>query len=138
MDFSNVNWLAVVVCVVVAMISGFIWYHPAVFFKPWWRGIGKEGMETGNPNPMIYVFTILAAFVEAVSVALLLNVMDVMGSNTVAGGLGAGFMLWLGFVAPTNLVNKLFAGHGFTVWAIEAGNHLLNLLLFGAILAVWR
>lgn len=135
MDMSNINWLAVIVCVVVAMISGFIWYHPAVFFKPWWRGIGKEGQATGNPNPIIYVFTILAAFVEAVSVGLLLNV---MGSNTLAAGLGAGFMLWLGFVAPTNLVNKLFAGHGFTVWAIEAGNHLLNLMLFGAILAVWR
>jgi len=28
--------------------------------------------------------------------------------------------------------------NGFKVWAIEAGNHLLNLLLFGAILAAWR
>ena len=92
----------------------------------------------GQANPMIYVFTIIAAFVEAVSVALMLNVMDVMGSNTIAGGMLTGFMLWLGFVAPTNLVNKLFAGQGFKVWAIEAGNHLVNLLLFGAILAVWR
>jgi hypothetical protein len=138
MDFSNVNWLAIIVCVIVAMISGFIWYHPSVFFKPWWRGIGKGEAETGDPNPMIFVFTIIAAFVQAVAVALMLNVMDVMGSNSIAGGLGVGFMLWLGFVAPTNLVNKLFAGHGFKVWAIEAGNHLVNLLLFGVILAVWR
>ena len=135
MDMSNINWLAVVACVVVAMISGFIWYHPAVFYKPWWRGIGKEGTETGNPNPMIYVFTVIAAFVEAVSVAFLLNT---MGANTIGTGLGAGFMLWLGLVALTNLVNKLFAGHGFTVWLIEAGNHLVNLMLFGAILALWR
>jgi hypothetical protein len=135
MDFSNVNWLAVIACVVVAMISGFIWYHPSVFFKPWWRGIGKGETDPGNPNPMIYVFTIIAAFVEAVSVSFMLNV---MGSTTLAGGLGAGFMLWLGFVAPTNLVNKLFAGQGFNVWMIEAGNHLVNLMLFGAILAVWR
>jgi hypothetical protein len=50
----------------------------------------------------------------------------------------AGFMLWLGFIAPTYLVNKLFAGHGLKVWAIEAGNHLVNFLLFGAILGAWR
>ena len=68
MDMSNINWLAVIVCVIVAMVSGFIWYHPSVFFKPWWRGIGKEGTEMGDSNPMIYVFTIIAAFVEAVSV----------------------------------------------------------------------
>ena len=135
MDMSNINWLAVIVCVIVAMVSGFIWYHPSVFFKPWWRGIGKGETGPGNPNPMIYVFTIIAAFVEAVSVALLLNV---MGSNTLGAGLGAGFMLWLGFVASTNLVNKLFAGHTWTVWLIEAGNHLVNLILFVAILAVWR
>ena len=55
MDLGSVNWLAVIVCVVVAMISGFIWYHPKVFFPAWWEGIGKSG-EPGNPNPMIYVF----------------------------------------------------------------------------------
>jgi len=49
-----------------------------------------------------------------------------------------GFMLWFGFIAPTYLVNKLFAGHGFKVWAIEVGNHLLNFVLFGALLGVWR
>lgn len=138
MDFSNINWLAVIVCVVVAMVSGAVWYHPAVFFKTWWQGIGKDDSDQADPNPMLYIFTIIAAFVQAVAVALMLNVMDVMGSNSIGAGLLTGFMLWLGFVAPTNLVNKLFAGHGFKVWAIEAGNHLVNLLLFGAILAVWR
>jgi hypothetical protein len=135
MDMGSVNWLAVIVCVVVAMVSGFIWYHPAVFFKTWWKGIGKGKTDQGNPNPVIYIFTIIAALVEAVSVSFFLNL---MGSTTLAMGLGAGFMIWLGFVAPTNLVNKLFAGHGFTVWLIEAGNHLVNVLLFGAILSVWR
>ena len=131
MDFGSINWLAVIVCVVVAMVSGFIWYHPKVFFPAWWQGIGKSG-EPGNPNPMIYVFTIIAALVQAISLSFMLNTME-----SVSGPL-AGFMLWLGFVAPTNLVNKLFAGQGFKVWAIEAGNHLVNLLLFGAILGAWR
>jgi hypothetical protein len=134
MDLGSVNWLAVIVCVVVALISGFIWYHPKVFFRAWWEGIGKAG-EPGDPNPMIYVFTILAAFVQAISISFMLNV---MGGTTAASGALAGFMLWLGFVAPTNLVNKLFAGQGFKVWAIEAGNHLVNFLLFGAILGGWR
>ena len=134
MNFAAINWLAVVVCVVVAMVSGFVWYHPKVFFPAWWAGIGKSG-QTGNPNPMIYIFTILAAFVEATSVAFLLNT---MGSKTAGAGMMAGLMIWLGFVGPTNLVNKLFAGHGLKVWAIEAGNHLLNFMVFGAILGAWR
>lgn len=134
MDFASVNWLAVVVCVVIAMISGFIWYHPKVFFPAWWSGLGRSE-QTGNPNPMIYVFAILAALVEAISLAF---VTKTMGATTAASGAMAGFMLWLGFVAPTSLVNKLFEGHGFKVWGIEVGNHLLNFLIFGAILGAWR
>jgi hypothetical protein len=134
MDFGSVNWLAVVVCVVVALIDGFIWYHPKLFYPAWREGIGRSG-ERGNPSPMLYVFTIIAVFVQALFVAFMVNI---MGSTTAASGALTGFMLWLGFVAPTNLVNKLFAGYGFKVWAIEAGNHLLNFLLFGAILGAWH
>ena len=134
MDFGSINWLAVIVCVVVAMVSGFVWYHPRVFFPAWWAGIGKSG-QPGNANPIIYVYTIIAAVVQAVSVAFMLNL---MGGDSLTSGMAFAFMLWLGFVAPTNLVNKLFAGHGLKVWAIEAGNHLLNFLLFGAILGAWQ
>ena len=134
MNLGSINWLAVVVCVVVAMISGFIWYHPKLFYPAWREGLGRSA-EMSNPNPMIYVLTIIAAFIQAVSVALIINM---MGATTAALGALAGFMLWLGFVAPTNLVNKLFAGLGLKVWAIEVGNHLLNFLLFGAILGAWH
>ena len=32
MDFGSVNWLDLVVCVVLALISGFVWYHLKLFF----------------------------------------------------------------------------------------------------------
>ena len=129
MDFSNVNWLGIVICVVFSMVSGFIWYHPKVFFPTWWAGVGKSGdggMEGAGAST--WILTIVAALVQAVSVSFLL---PFMGSSVAM----TGFMIWFGFVAPTNLVNKLFAGHGLKVWAIEAGNHLVNLVAFGAILA---
>jgi uncharacterized protein DUF1761 len=131
MDFSGINWLAVVVCVIASGVIGFIWYHPAVFFKAWWKGIGKSDSDRANPSSILYVYTFIAAAVEAVFVALLLKT---MGSMTLTSGLQAGFMIWLGFVAPTNLVNNLFAGRGWTVWLIEAGDHLVYLLVCGAIL----
>jgi uncharacterized membrane protein YpjA len=134
MDMSTINWLAVVVCVVIAMISGFIWYHPKLFYPAWKAGIGRPA-EMANPNPLIYLFTLIAAFVQAASVALLINL---MGTTTAASGALAGFMLWLGCVAPTHLVNKLFTGQALKVWAIESGNHLPNVLRFGAIMGAWR
>lgn len=137
MDWSSINWLAVGLCVILSLVIGAIWYHPKVFFMTWWKGIGKTGMpgDAGGPSPMIWVLTVIAALVEAVGVSFLIKN---MGATTLASGAAAGFMLWLGLVAPTYLLNNLFAGHGFKVYAIEVGNHLLNLLVFGAILAAWR
>jgi hypothetical protein len=140
MDFAAINWLAVLVCVVVSMISGTIWYNPKTFFPIWCKGIGKTG-EPGMAGKMglTWGLTILASLVQAIFMAVMVNALgSLTGGPSLASGLIAGFLLWLGFVAPTNLVNKLFAGHGLKIWAIEAGNHLVNFLLFGAILGAWR
>ena len=142
MDFLSINWLAVLVCVVVSMVSGALWYNPKTFFPIWWKGIGKTEKDTPGTSNMntTWILTILSSFVQAVAMALMVNAMGGMmtGGVSAASGAGTGFMLWLGFVAPTYLVNKLFAGHSLKIWAIEAGNHLVNFVLFGAILGAWR
>ncbi len=136
MNFAAINWLAVLVSVIPSMAIGFIWYSPSVFYKQWLAGIGKSWENRPmSPMPMLFVFTILASLVEAVALALVLKAMG--WSAALSGALG-GFLLWLGFVAPTNLVNKLYAGHGWKVWMIEAGDHLLYLLVAGGIIGAWR
>ena len=136
MDFGSINWLAVAACVVVSMVSGSIWYNPKTFFPTWWAVVGGGRPQPGMENMgTTWALTVVSSFVQAVSMALMVNF---MGSTTAGSGAMTGFMLWLGFIAPTYLVNKLFAGHGLKIWAIEIGNHLVNFLLFGAILAVWR
>jgi hypothetical protein len=139
MDFGAINWLAVIVSVIASLVIGSIWYSPSVFFKPWLATLGRkwEDRPQGGQGSMVgmYAFTILAALVETVALAFVLNT---MGSSNAGTGAAAGFMIWLGFVAPTNLVNKLFSGQGWKGWLIEAGNHLVYLLVAGAILGAWR
>lgn len=136
MDFSNVNWLAVVVCVVISMVSGSIWYNPKTFFPAWWAVVGGGKSQPGMENMgMTWALTVLSSAVQAVAMSFMINA---LGTSTAGAGAGLGFMLWLGFIAPTYLVNKLFAGHGLKIWLIEIGNHLVNFLLFGALLAVWK
>jgi len=141
MDFSAINWLAVIVCVVVSMISGAIWYNPKTFFPIWWKGIGKGEQDTpgGTNMGVVWGLTILASLVQAIFMALFVHALGSLnGGATLVSGATTGFLLWLGFIAPTYLVNKLFAGHGFPVWGIEVGNHLVNFILFGAILGAWH
>lgn len=136
MDFGSINWLAVLVCVIVSMISGSIWYNPKTLFPAWWQVVGGGKETPGMQNMgMTWALTLLSSFVQAVAMSFMV---DNMGATDAVSGARVGFMLWLGFIAPTYLVNKLFAGHGLKIWAIEAGNHLVNFLLFGAILAAWQ
>jgi len=136
MDFGSVNWWAVLVCVVVSMIVGSVWFNPKTLFNIWWEAIGRKADEQpGTENMgMVFGLTILSAFVQAVSMWFMT---DVMGSASWSSGLMTGFMLWLGFVAPSALTNKLFAGQ-IKAWFLEQGNHLITFLLFGAIMGAWH
>ncbi len=142
MNFSSINWLAVVVCVIVSMVVGSVWFNPKTFFPMWWKAIGKSESDEpgkGGAMGMTWGLTILASFVQAVFMALMVNALGSImpGGPTLGSGALTGFLLWLGFVAPTSLTNKLFAGQ-LKAWVLEAGNHLIDFVLFGAILGAWH
>ena len=143
MDFSSINWLAVLLCVVLTMVSGSLWFSPKTFFPVWWEAIRKnEDHKPGGENMgIVFGMVILSSIVQAIAMALMVPAMGKImsaGQATAANGAMTGFMLWLGFIAPTYLVNKMFAGHGFKIWAIEVGNHLVNLLMMGIIFGAWH
>lgn len=142
MNFASLNWLAVLVCIILSMVTGSLWYNPKTFFPIWWKGIGKTDKDTpgGGSMALTWFLTIAASVVEVIALAFMIPIWAglMTGGVNALTGLGVGWMIWFGFIAPTSLVNKLFAGHGLKIWAIEAGHHLLNLLLFGAILGAWQ
>ena len=143
MDFSSINWLAVVAAVLASMVIGSIWFSPKAFYPAWQKAlaqIDKNDPNDQNMGPVIRIFgfTILASFVQAIFMALMINAMGSMsGGATLASGAMAGFLLWLGFVAPSSLTNKLFADR-VKAWYYEAGNHLVTFVVIGAILGAWR
>jgi hypothetical protein len=139
MNFAAINWLAVMVCVLASMVIGSIWFNPKTFFPAWWQAIGKSGVPGMSNMGMTWGLVILAAVIQAVAMALMVNAMGSImpGGATLESGALTGFMLWLGFVAPSSLTNKLFAGE-MKAWFIEVGNHLVNSVVIGAILGVWH
>jgi hypothetical protein len=142
MDFGLINWLAVVACVVASMLIGSVWFNQKTFFPVWWKAIGRSGkIEPGMSGAMgiTWGLTVLAALVQAVFMSLMVTAMGSMtpGGATVGTGALSGLALWFGFVAPTSLTNKVFAGQ-LKAWVLEAGNHLINFVVIGAILGAWR
>jgi len=141
MDFSSINWLAVVACVFASMIIGSVWFAPKTFFPIWWKAIGKsenEGPSSTNMG-MVWGLIVFSAFVQAVFMSLMVHAMGSMTPRgaTLGSGAMAGFFLWLGFVAPSSLTNKLFADR-LKAWVLEAGNHLITFIVMGAIVGAWH
>jgi hypothetical protein len=138
MDLGSINWPAVVVCVLFSVVSGSLWFGPRTFFPVWWKAIGKGESDKPDGRPLTWILILFSSFVEVVFMALMVNALGSRtGGATLASGAALGFLLWLGFVAPTSLVNKLFPAH-LKAWAIENGNHLINFVVFGAILGAWH
>lgn len=137
MELVTPNWLAVAACVVFSMISGSLWYSPKMFFPAWWEAVGKKG-ETPVGTPITWVLLIMTSVIQALFMALIVAAFGrASGGLTMASGATTGFIVWLGFVAPSGLSNKLFAGR-IKAWTIEAGNHLVNYVVFGAILGAFH
>lgn len=137
MDFSSINWLAVVLCVVASMIIGGVWFGPKTFFPIWWKAIGKSDSDSASGSSigmgLTWGLIIVCSFVQAVFMSLFVNSMGSMtGGTSLVSGATAGFLLWLGFVAPSSLTNKLFADR-LKAWVLEAGNHLVTFVVMGAI-----
>ena len=124
------NWIAIIIATVAAMVIGFLWYGP-VFGKSW-MSLSGRGM-AGDPSsagPM-YALTALAAFIEAVALNWFIHE---TGWTTGAGGALIGLYAGLGFIATAFFSQVLFAGRPPRLYAIDAGYQVFQAVVMGAII----
>lgn len=125
------NILAVIVAAVSSFLVGGLWYSPALFGTVWNR-------ENGGPPPpghparvfgVAFVFSLVAAF----AFAWLLGPAPVLRTALITGAL-----VGAGFVAASFGINYQFAQRSFRLWLIDGGYHVVQFVLFGAILGLWH
>jgi hypothetical protein len=129
----DINWLAVLVAVVAHQFLGFLWYGP-VFGRIWLAGMGKTREEmTGAAGG--YVVAILASFVTAIALALLLTVPENVDLET---GCVYGLITSIGFVVASIATTAVFENRKITVPVLFATYQVLGITIMGAILGAWR
>src|SRR5437868_3361495 len=96
----SINYLAVIICAIIFMIIGFLWYSPILFAKPWMKLVEKTEKDLKNgAKPHLYVGAFIMALLTNYVLA---NVIGYYHAVTVLGGAAVGFWMWLGFTAATS------------------------------------
>ena len=131
---ESVNWLAILFAALSTMVVGTIWYNPRVFGSAWMAEIGK-GPEDMDANPMMYIWTLAAAFVTAFVLA---HIGSQLGIATLVDGLIFGSVAGAGLVATGFATHGIFHDYSFRHWLITAGHQVVNLAVMGAILGAWQ
>ncbi|MFV1858757.1 MAG: DUF1761 domain-containing protein [Anaerolineales bacterium] len=111
LDFSSINWLAVVVGVVVGNARGFLSYGP-LFGDRWLRMIGKT-KDKIESSPTMFIVTIASSLVTMIVLAL---VVDAFGAASFVEGLIIGAVANLGLSAASTYVYTNFEGPPTSVW----------------------
>ncbi len=132
MDFSTINWLAVVVATVMTFIVGGIWYGP-LFGKVWMAemGISEEKVKEA-PMVKIYGTAFVLEFIMAFNLAMFL------GNSSVSEGALYGFLTGFGWIALAMGVNALFSQTSFKLWFINSFYFVVTFTLMGIILTAWK
>ncbi len=135
-----INYLAVLVCAVLAMVLGYVWYGP-IFGKTWMRlmGMDRESMGEGQNMGMLYGIQFVGALIMAFVLAHTLTfAMAYLHTSGISAGLQTGFWNWIGLIAPVTVGMVLWEGKPWKLWAIIAGYWLVTLCAMGVILALWQ
>ena len=134
MNFSLINWPAVLVAALSAFLVGGLWYAPPVFGSAWMADskLTEDDVKTGNKRK-IFGFTAVFSLIMAANLAMFLA----QPTTTAGWGAAAGFLagIWT-FCAIA--IHSLFELKNWRYIFVNGGYSVVSLTLMGAIIGLWR
>lgn len=135
MDFSKINYLAVLVAAISTFLIGGLWYSPLLFGKAWMNanGFSEAELQTFSKARM-FGWSFLFAIVMALNLAMFLAGPE---TNT-TWGMIAGALTGFGWVAMAIAVVGVFENRSWKYIFINGGYMIVAFVVMGAIIGVWR
>ena len=134
----EVNTFTVAIVGILHMALGYLWYAPSMFGRQWMRGAGISADQmTELQSHGVKRSALLALFSSLTTAYVLAVIIGIMGFTGLAYGAVTGLLVWAGFLATSQLGPVLWEGRPMSLFAVNAGYHLVALVLMGAVLGVW-
>src|ERR1700753_75860 len=134
MNFSLINWPAVLVAALSAFAVGGLWYSRPLFGTAWMTdsNLTEDQVKQGNKGK-IFGFTAVFSLIMAINLAMFLA----DAKTDLAWGATAGFLagIWTFCAIATH---SLFELKSWRHIFINGGYSIVSLTLMGAIIGLWR
>lgn len=137
----HINYLAILVCGVLAMVVGYVWYGP-LFGKKWMEVVKATAMDEAARKEMqkrampLYAVQFLLVLFQVWVLAYYVE------GFTQAPPIGNALWVWAGFVVPTVAASAMWNNDSAKIsWArflIQSGYQLVVFVMFGWILGMWK
>ena len=137
---TQINWLAIIVAGLAALIIGFVWYLPPAFGLRWgnliksYAHLSDAELNPRNPLPILGAWFV-GCCVNAVVLAFLIKE---IGVSDPAGGFTLALIVWAGFGVTFSSWPVIFAKQPRGVWVINNGAYLLMQVAMALVLTLWR
>ena len=134
----SVNLVAVLVAALASMGVGMLWYSPLLFANPWLHASGLNEKKLKATKGTKMAQTMFVAFLSNLLMSYVLaHFVNYTEATTAFMGAQTGFWLWLGFIMPVQLGSVLWEQKPAEFFLINTAHQFVNLLVMGALLAVW-
>lgn len=133
MVLDQINIWAVLLAALLKFLLGSLWYSPFLFVNHWLREVGltKEDFVTA-PKSML-----ISAGLSLVT-AFTLSVVITLADLNFIPSLALGCLMGIGIMAAMIAPQFTFEGRSFRLYAIYAGQYVVELILMAAIIGGWR
>jgi hypothetical protein len=133
---QQVNYLAVLICGVIAIGIGFLWRSPMLLGHIWIEAFDESEEELKKESSTFKGIGL--SFVGHLFIAYsLAQLMAHSNAASVVDGIRLSFLCWMGFIMAPMAINTLLAGRSLRLLLVDSGYHLIVLLIFGVVLGAW-
>lgn len=137
----DINYLAVIVCAVLSMVTGYVWFGP-MFGKKWLEVIKAKPEDLAarkemqkKAGPLYGVQFVLSLFQIWILAQFISGSLEGMGLTN-------SLWIWAGFVMPTiagaSMWNNDSAKVSWTRFWLQSVYQLLNFVIFALVLSFWK
>jgi hypothetical protein len=134
MENFYINHSAVLVCAVMSLLIGGLWWSPLMFAKAWQREVGLSDEQLKQMNPgKTFGLTFVLAYLASYNMAFFLGAQGTTWQWGITAGMLAGF-----WAIAMYVIISLFEQRTLKHMLINVGYIAVYFSVIGFILGIWR